>query len=207
MAKRQIAETGALLNNPVVRQHADPMYKEQLKSIAEKAKHVRTEDVAVIVADKKIHISAEVRDVPNRFQSGKEREHSLDLLTAVLGSKVKTIEVIKWAQHGGPVFKQKPLLWLSQQLSYEAQRMDVLQTITFDDVSKNQPGDDVGPDALTKLFSKDTTDRLMMIAAINKVNIVYVFRYLVDKICKDRNVQVHPETVRSKYDEVEAEAS
>lgn len=191
---RGFGESMAALQSSGVQMHADPQYKEQLKNILQKASHLPMPDVVVNSDNQRIILGAQVTQVPSTFDTPKKREESLALLEAMIGYDA-TIEVCSCARGAGIVFVGLPVLWLSQVLAIESKKNanydDLPKDLAFSEELEGQLTHDI-PNSIAKLFSSETARSIQMIAKIHRVPMLYVLRYLVDKVCKQRRAIVKP---------------
>lgn len=197
-----IAECAAALQASGVQQYASNEYKERLKNITAKAANMPTPDVITEIDSQRIVITGPQQKVGTRFDTLKTREEALDLLSAMIGHD-KTIEVISCARTAGITFVNLPIHWLSQMLAVESKKNAV-----FDDLPRDAAfAEDIDgqltqdfPASMAKLFSQDTARQVQIIAKMHRVSMLYVLRYLIDKVCKERRRLVGPgQGATSKY--------
>jgi hypothetical protein len=202
---RGLAEVTAALQSSGVQKYADPQYKEQLKHIAAKSANLPAPDTVVHADNQRIILNPQVLQVPAAFNTERKREEALEVLETMIGYEA-TIEVCACARTAGVCFVALPLLWLSQQLAIESAKNE-----TYEDIPRDMPYlegvDDkmthTIPEAISKLFSNATATHIQRLARIHRVPMIYVLRYLVDKICKGRRAVVTPEASSgTKYNDL-----
>jgi hypothetical protein len=212
------AESLAALECPGVQEYASAEYKERLRNIATKANLLSTPDVVASVGGERIIVTAAQQKVGTLFDTEQKREEALDLLDAMLGDKDslksptnptgnRVVEVVSCARTAGITFVILPIHWLSQQLAVETSKTEILDFMPTDlpyiEEVDGQLTNDI-PAIISKLFSGDTARKIHTISKMHRVSMLYVLRYLVDKVCENRRGIVTPSAGKggSKYNDL-----
>lgn len=170
--------------------------RRQLAEIADAMKNLPTADTIAYVDNRKMYMSAEVRDVPNRLS----KKDALRLLEALIGTAL-TAKTVKCANGAG--FMAKPHLWLSQRLAYECSKREIwdkIEPIGDYDEDAETAKESVVPQAISRLFSSTVTEHLMVISRIRRISMLHVTKIMIDKACESAIAEKAPREYTEKFE-------
>jgi hypothetical protein len=180
---RSAAQAQAALSNPEALSTLDEGSRAQLANIAQATRDVPSPDVTTSIDNQRITIPGEVLSTATSL--GKRK--SLHLLEQLVGEKL-VYKVCKAARHSGPLFIQKPILWLSQMIAVEIEKDDADEIVAKDTTYvEERDGDKAVPqDAMSRLFTYRSAKKIGNLARYNNTSVLHVLNVLINKVCDDQ---------------------
>lgn len=193
---RQRSSIQAALESPQALTEMSAESRKQYMEISESFKNLPTSETVTYLDNRRLHMPAEVRDVPNRIS----KRDALRVIEKLVGESL-TARIIKCAMGGG--FVAKPHVWFSQRLWAEtvnSDKFDKLEPISG--YSEELEGDKgaIIPQAISRLFSASNTQNLMVICRIHRITMLHLCKIAFVRICEIAEAEKRPEEYVEKYD-------
>jgi hypothetical protein len=193
---RQRSTIMSCLDNPKAAGVLSPDMKRQYADIAESMKTLPTPDTVAYIDNRKLHMPAEVRDVPNRV----DKESALLLIEKLVGKHI-TARIVLCSMAAG--FVDKPHVWFSQRLWAEGVRDDIWEKVVkipnyVDEFDEDKAA--IVPLAITRLFSNANTRNLTTLCKMNQISMLHACKIMFTRICDAADAEKKPKEYVKTYD-------